>query len=152
MRTCQHYLKCTHECIVADRNWRHTDEIVTYSRKLALGGVSVVMGRGTMAQTYFVASVEAFYLMYHSKSCSCYAFSESSVPCDNLCVVVPVRVYPYVSYKHNLMEALGHCAMLLLYSVTLILRNQDDSQWEQEWFPKEGCKRTRCLCCNFLLC
>ena len=38
-------------------------EIVTYSRKLILGGVSVVMGRGTMAQTYFVSTVEAFYLM-----------------------------------------------------------------------------------------
>eukprot|EP01043_Picozoa_sp_COSAG02_P108215 COSAG02_NODE_44236_length_368_cov_0.565056_1_plen_71_part_10 len=43
------------------------DEIVTYSRKLMLGGISVVMGRGTMAQTYFVATVEAVYLMLHSK-------------------------------------------------------------------------------------
>merc|ERR1712096_9103 len=55
--------------------WFH--EIVTYSRKLLLGGISVVMGRGTMAQTYFVISTEAFYLMHH------------------------MRTYPFVIYKQR---------------------------------------------------
>lgn len=51
-----------------------------------------------------------------------------------------MRTYPFVSQKHNMMEALGHCGLLLLYAITLILRNGDDSQWEREWFPKQGCK------------
>ena len=97
---------------IRDRYWYH--EIVTYSRKLILGGISVVMGRGTMAQTYFVISAEAFYLMHH------------------------MRTYPFVIYKHNVMEALGHCALMLLYAISLILRNDNDDDWEAEWFPKEG--------------
>ena len=92
--------------------WYH--EIVTYSRKLLLGGISVVMGRGTMAQTYFVISAEAFYLMHH------------------------MRTYPFVIYKHNVIEALGHCALMLLYAISLILRNEDADAWDAEWFPKEG--------------
>eukprot|EP01045_Picozoa_sp_COSAG04_P009418 COSAG04_NODE_543_length_12846_cov_7.281556_3_plen_1215_part_00 len=92
--------------------WYH--EIVTYSRKLLLGGISVVMGRGSMAQTYFVISAEAFYLMHH------------------------MRTYPFVNYKHNVMEALGHCSLMLLYAITLILRNDNDEDWDAEWFPKEG--------------
>eukprot|EP01045_Picozoa_sp_COSAG04_P003609 COSAG04_NODE_148_length_22826_cov_11.360026_4_plen_2104_part_00 len=92
--------------------WYH--EIVTYSRKLLLGGISVVMGRGTMAQTYFVISTEAFYLMHH------------------------MRTYPFVNYKHNVIEALGHCALMLLYAISLILRNEDDDAWDAEWFPKTG--------------
>ena len=92
--------------------WYH--EIVTYSRKLLLGGISVVMGRGTMAQTYFVISAEAFYLMHH------------------------MRTYPFVIYKHNVMEALGHCALMLLYAISLILRNDDVDDWRAEWFPKQG--------------
>eukprot|EP01045_Picozoa_sp_COSAG04_P000517 COSAG04_NODE_12_length_42844_cov_6.769213_21_plen_1150_part_00 len=92
--------------------WYH--EIVTYSRKLILGGISVVMGRGTMAQTYFVISAEAFYLMHH------------------------MRTYPFVVYKHNVMEALGHCALMLLYAISLILRNDDQGDWDAEWFPKQG--------------
>eukprot|EP01045_Picozoa_sp_COSAG04_P027625 COSAG04_NODE_4082_length_2316_cov_41.215607_3_plen_383_part_01 len=92
--------------------WYH--EIVTYSRKLLLGGISVVMGRGTMAQTYFVITVEAFFQIHH------------------------VRTYPFVSYKHNVMESLGHCALMLMYAISLILRNDDDDDWDAEWFPKEG--------------
>merc|ERR1712096_461056 len=92
--------------------WYH--EIVTYSRKLILGGISVVMGRGSMAQTYFVISAEAFYLMHR------------------------MRTYPFVNYKHNVMEALGHCALMLLYAISLILRNENQDDWDAEWFPKEG--------------
>lgn len=92
--------------------WYH--EIVTYGRKLTLGGISVVMGRGTMAQTYFVISTEAFFLMHH------------------------MRTYPFVVYKHNVMEALGHCALMLLYAISLILRNEDEDMWNAELFPKEG--------------
>ena len=33
-------------------------EIVTYGRKLLLGGLAVVVGRGTMAQVFFVCTVE----------------------------------------------------------------------------------------------
>eukprot|EP01045_Picozoa_sp_COSAG04_P008546 COSAG04_NODE_476_length_13722_cov_16.614707_1_plen_903_part_10 len=71
--------------------WYH--EIVTYFRKLMLGGISIVMGRGTMAQTYFVIAIEAFFQMHH------------------------MRTYPFVSHKHNVMEALGHCALMLLYAI-----------------------------------
>eukprot|EP01045_Picozoa_sp_COSAG04_P010945 COSAG04_NODE_689_length_11142_cov_6.664041_4_plen_1132_part_00 len=92
--------------------WYH--EIITYFRKLMLGGISVVMGRGTIAQTYFVISIEAFFQMHH------------------------MRTYPFVVYKHNVMEALGHCALMLLYAISLILRNDDQVTWEAEWFPKEG--------------
>eukprot|EP01045_Picozoa_sp_COSAG04_P002616 COSAG04_NODE_97_length_26459_cov_6.507246_4_plen_1426_part_00 len=92
--------------------WYH--EIVTYFRKLMLGGISVVMGRGTIAQTYFVISIEAFFQMHH------------------------MRTYPFVVYKHNVMEALGHCALMLLYAISLILRNDDEDTWDAEWFPKEG--------------
>ena len=92
--------------------WYH--EIVTYSRKLTLTGVSVVMGRGSMAQTYFVITTEAFFQIHH------------------------VRTYPFVNYKHNVIEALGHCALMLLYAVSLILRNESEDDWSDEWFPKEG--------------
>merc|ERR1712072_772263 len=92
--------------------WYH--EIVTYSRKLLLSGISVVMGRGTMAQTYFVITIEAFFQMHH------------------------MRTYPFVVYKHNVMEALGHCSLMLLYAITLILRNEDEDTWDAEWFPKDG--------------
>eukprot|EP01045_Picozoa_sp_COSAG04_P002347 COSAG04_NODE_85_length_27560_cov_8.621245_6_plen_838_part_00 len=92
--------------------WYH--EIVTYARKLTLTGVSVVMGRGSMAQTYFVITTEAFFQIHH------------------------VRTYPFVNYKHNVIEALGHCALMLLYAVSLILRNESEDDWSEEWFPKEG--------------
>eukprot|EP01045_Picozoa_sp_COSAG04_P005276 COSAG04_NODE_242_length_19007_cov_3.089433_8_plen_1575_part_00 len=92
--------------------WYH--EIVTYFRKLMLGGISVVMGRGSIAQTYFVITIEAFFQMHH------------------------MRTYPFVVYKHNVMEALGHCALMLLYAISLILRNDDQDTWDAEWFPKAG--------------
>jgi hypothetical protein len=80
------------------------DEIITYTRKLALGGLSVFVGRGTMAQSYFVASVEAGYLMYH------------------------MRTYPYIRKQHNQIDAVGHMALVLTYTVSLILRNADDGE------------------------
>eukprot|EP01045_Picozoa_sp_COSAG04_P003951 COSAG04_NODE_167_length_21718_cov_556.193293_4_plen_352_part_00 len=92
--------------------WYH--EIVTYVRKLLLSGIAVVMGRGSMAQAYFACACEAFFLMHH------------------------MRTYPFVNYKHNLMEAFGHCALILLYAVSLILRNNDEDDWRAEWLPKEG--------------
>lgn len=36
------------------------------------------------------------------------------------------------------MEALGHCAIMLLYAITLILRKDSTNDWASEWFPKEG--------------
>ena len=53
----------------------------------------------------FVITAEAFYLMHH------------------------VRTFPYVNYKHNLIEALGHQALMLMYAITLILRNDDEVMW-----------------------
>lgn len=91
------------------------DEIVTYSRKLVLGGLSIVVGRGTMAQAYFVGAVEALYLMHHMRS------------------------FPYVLLKHNIVDGFGHCAVILTYMVTLILRNAEgDDGFDGEWFPRDG--------------
>ena len=89
-------------------------EIVTYSKKLVLGGVSVMVGRGTMAQTYFVIAAEVFYLMHH------------------------MRTFPFVDHKHNVIEALGHQALILMYAIVLILRNDHENAWAGEWFPREG--------------
>jgi hypothetical protein len=44
-------------------------EIVTYSRKLLLSGFTVLMGRGTMAQTYFVTAIQ----VPGCQSCHCVA-------------------------------------------------------------------------------
>ncbi len=91
-------------------------EIVTFTRKLVLGGLSIVVGRGSMAQAYFVASTEALFLMHH------------------------MRVYPYVIQKHNVIDGVGHCALMLTYMVTLVLRRDqsDKDVWAQEWFPRSG--------------
>ena len=43
-------------------------EIVTYSKKLVLSGVAVMVGRGTMAQAYFVIFAEGMYLMHHMRT------------------------------------------------------------------------------------
>ena len=73
------------------------------------------VGRGTMAQSYFVATVEAVYLMHH------------------------VRVYPYVRKQHNQIDSAGHMALVLTYAVTLILRNpEEDDAFVDEIFPREG--------------
>jgi hypothetical protein len=53
----------------------------------------------------FVITAEALYLMHH------------------------VRTFPYVNYKHNLIEALGHQALMLMYAIALILRNDDEAMW-----------------------
>jgi hypothetical protein len=53
----------------------------------------------------FVITAEAFFLMHH------------------------VRTFPYVIYKHNVIEALGHQALMLMYAITLILRNDDEGMW-----------------------
>jgi hypothetical protein len=93
-------------------------EIVTYSRKLLLGGVAVFVGRGTLAQIYFVITAESFYLMHH------------------------MRTYPYVSPKHNIIDALGHGILILTYAACLILRyGDDDVTFQDESFPREGCER-----------
>jgi hypothetical protein len=68
---------------------------VIYSRKLLLGGLSVILGRGTMAQAYFVASVEAVFLMHHFRS------------------------YPYLFHKHNVLDGFGHLALVLTYMVRI---------------------------------
>ena len=45
--------------------------------------------------------------------------------------------YPFVTYKHNVIEALGHQALILLYATVLILRH-DDAAWQDEGIPKVG--------------
>ena len=102
-------------------------EIVTYSKKLVLGGVAVMVGRGTLAQTYFVITAEAFFLMHH------------------------MRTFPFVNYKHNVIDALGHQALMLMYAITLILRNDNDDIWRDEWFPQEGYGWFICFLCIFVL-
>ena len=90
-------------------------EIVTYARKLSLGGLSIVVGRGTMAQAYFVGVTEAMFLMHH------------------------MRAFPYVLRKHNIIDGVGHISLTFTYMVTLILRNEEDgSVFDSEWFPREG--------------
>jgi hypothetical protein len=85
-------------------------EIVTYCRKLILGGLSIFIGRGSLAQVYFVVAVESFFLMHH------------------------MRTYPYLQRKHNTIDALGHCILILTYTVTFVLRGD----LENEVFPREG--------------
>jgi hypothetical protein len=53
----------------------------------------------------FVITAEAFFLMHH------------------------VRTFPYVNYKHNLIEALGHQALMLMYAIALVVRNDDEVMW-----------------------
>ena len=67
-----------------------------------------------MAQSYFVAAVEAGFLMHH------------------------MRTYPYVRDQHNQVDALGHAALMLTYTITLIPRNDDDDDFVGEIFPREG--------------
>jgi hypothetical protein len=88
-------------------------EIVTYARKLILGGLTISVGRGTMAQNYLVAACEAAFLMHH------------------------MRVYPYVRRQHNLGDAIGHFILILTYTIALILRN-NEGEFANESFPKEG--------------
>jgi hypothetical protein len=52
-----------------------------------------------------VITAEAFFLMHH------------------------VRTFPYVNYKHNLIEALGHQALMLMYAIALVVRNDDEVMW-----------------------
>ena len=58
-------------------------------------------------------AVESFFLMHHMRS------------------------YPYSVHKHNMIDALGHCILILTYTVTFILR-QSDEDLEAESFPREG--------------
>lgn len=46
-------------------------EIVSYARKLILGGISIFMGRGSLAQVYFVVVLESWFLMHHMKTYPC---------------------------------------------------------------------------------
>jgi hypothetical protein len=81
----------------------------------------VLVGRATMAQSYFVIMIEAAFLVLH------------------------VRTYPFVVYKHNVIEAFGHCSLMLLYAATLILRDENEDDFVYEWFPREGCAYTHPL-------
>ena len=56
-----------------------------------------------VAPADFVAAVEAFFLMHH------------------------MRVYPYVRAQHNRVDALGHMALMLTYTITLVLRNPEEA-------------------------
>ncbi len=64
--------------------------------------------------TDFIICVEACYLMHH------------------------MRTFPFISYKHNVIEGIGHVALMLLYTVTLIMRVDNPEYWGAEWFPKTG--------------
>ena len=46
-------------------------------------------------------------------------------------------LYRYVRKQHNQVDALGHAALILTYTITLILRNGEDA-FLQESFPREG--------------
>ena len=48
-----------------------------------------------------------------------------------------MRTYPFVNYKHNLIDALGHQSLILLYAISLMLRN-DETGWGNEIMPREG--------------
>ena len=48
-----------------------------------------------------------------------------------------MKTYPYVVEKHNTIDALGHCILILTYTVTFILRVSDE-ELESEIFPREG--------------
>jgi hypothetical protein len=88
-------------------------EIITYTRKLMLGGLALVVGRGTLAQVYFVCTVESFFLMYH------------------------MRAFPYINMKHNILDGVGHCILLLTYTCTFILK-VGEQDMENEIFPRAG--------------
>jgi hypothetical protein len=49
-----------------------------------------------------------------------------------------MRSFPYVLHKHNLVDGLGHCALILTYMVILILRKSDPHAFDAEWFPRDG--------------
>jgi hypothetical protein len=40
-------------------------EVVNYLRKALLGGICIIIGRGTLSQLYFVSTVESIFLMIH---------------------------------------------------------------------------------------
>jgi biopolymer transport protein ExbD len=87
-----------------------TDQLclgILYCLELLLIKANVAWSR------YFVATVEAFFLMHH------------------------MRVFPYVRAQHNQVDAIGHAALMLTYTITLILRNSEES-FAQESFPREG--------------
>lgn len=48
-----------------------------------------------------------------------------------------MRVYPYVREQHNRVDALGHMALMLTYTITLVLRNPEES-FAYEVFPRDG--------------
>jgi hypothetical protein len=89
-------------------------EPVSYFRKLVLNGLAVVVGRGTMGQVYFAAISTTLFFFLH------------------------VRTYPFVIYKHNLMEAIGQATQLVMYFTCLLLRNDDETVWESEWVNRTG--------------
>ena len=74
-----------------------------------MNGLAVVVGRGTMGQVYFAAISTTLFFFLH------------------------VRTYPFVIYKHNLMEAIGQATQLVMYFTCLLLRNDDETVWESEW-------------------
>eukprot|EP01043_Picozoa_sp_COSAG02_P036006 COSAG02_NODE_2612_length_8419_cov_2.286779_3_plen_303_part_00 len=45
-----------------------------------------------------------------------------------------MRTYPYLVHKHNTIDAIGHCILILTYTVTFVLRGD----LENEIFPREG--------------
>lgn len=49
-----------------------------------------------------------------------------------------MRTYPFVAQKHNTMEAIGEAALLLMYTTCLLLRNDDQDAWNNEWVSRNG--------------
>ena len=56
-----------------------------------------------------------------------------------------MRTFAFINYKHNVIEAIGHAALMLLYAVALIMRVDNPEEWGAEWFPKTGEKSTTAI-------
>jgi hypothetical protein len=46
-----------------------------------------------------------------------------------------MRVYPYVREQHNQIDAVGHFALILTYTISIVLRSPDDA-FLGETFPR----------------
>eukprot|EP01043_Picozoa_sp_COSAG02_P029830 COSAG02_NODE_1874_length_10576_cov_8.410614_5_plen_205_part_00 len=108
-------------------------EIITYGKKLILSGISVLVGRGTVAQICRCTSVVV--RRSHTAALSTSSFSHVSfcadfvITAEAFFLMHHVRNFPFVNYKHNIIEALGHQSLMLMYAITLIIRNGDEAMW-----------------------
>ena len=59
-----------------------------------------------------------------------------SVSCLCRFLIHHTRSYPYLNQKHNTLDTIGHCILILTYTVSLVLRSSNE--FEHETFPREG--------------